>query len=97
MTRHVFVLLLLLAACILASPVFADETIPVSENVSCAIHEVDYGVRTIECLSEDMVSSRWICEYEGEVECRLRGDKTVIRHFIDPLDGHLCRSLCAVP
>lgn len=86
---------LLFAACLLAPlPTFADEVISLGDGASCAVHEVDYAVRTVDCIENGIRQSRWICSLEGETVCRLEGDRTVSRSFLDPFDGHLCRELC---
>lgn len=86
---------MLFTACLLAPlPALADEVIPLGKGTSCAVHEVDYAVRTVDCIEDGIRQARWICSLEGETVCRLEGDRTVSRSFLDPFDGHLCRELC---
>ncbi|GAB7021796.1 hypothetical protein [Salidesulfovibrio brasiliensis] len=91
MIRLIAVLLLVAT---MAPAAMADEVITIRKDLFCSVHEINFGTRTFDCVKGAVIESRWICEFEGEVTCRLEGDEAVTRTFANPFNGHICRRLC---
>lgn len=79
---------------LLASTAIADEVVTIRKDRFCAVHDVNFGTRTFDCVNGAVIENRWICEFEVEVTCRLEGSPDVVRTFANPFSGHICRRLC---
>lgn len=94
MTRlHCIMIATLALLTFFAMPASADETFTLGTR-ECAVHEVDFGVRRVDCAESGIVRQRWVCEYTVGYRCRLEGGAEFRSGGYLPTSKGLCRHLC---